>query len=131
MYNFEIKGIYSFNTIAPAILGNAFTNVKVLGIIDSVLASQFISPHIRHADLYPFMPSGTPDDPTQYNYLMVQLASGEKTVLAMPWIDESSIQKITVTTITVTFSNASNADVERIREVLALNAFTNFTISAT
>lgn len=131
MYNFEIGGVYSFNTIAPTLLGSDYRNVKVLGIIDYNIASQYINPHVRHADLYPYMATGIPDDPTQYNYLMVRLGSGGRTVLAIPWIDISSIEQVTITNITVTFTNAKNSDVERIRELLELNGFTNFTISAT
>lgn len=122
---FEINKTYTFNTRAPVILGATFRRVKILGIIDYVLASSFINPETQHHNVYPHLPAGTPSDPKKYTYLLIQTEQGDKTVLAKEWIDPSSVTLVTSTTINITVTGASASDAENIREALLLLGFTN------
>ncbi len=128
MYNFILKNIYDFNTLAPSVLGATFRNAKVLGIVDYDIASSFINVELMQRSIYPLLPAGTPDTPKQYSFLLLQTESGEKTVVAYEWIDPASIRLVDSVTITVTLPNVKSSDSVLIRDSLALVGFTGFNI---
>lgn len=131
MYNFKLNTAYSFNTHAPALLGSRLNNATVLAVMDYTLASQFIQPEASHANVFPMLPAGTLDNPKSFSYILLRTESGERTVLAYPWIDESSIAEVTSQSLTVTIQNASAEDATKIRTALVLAGFPNVTITVT
>lgn len=125
---FELHKLYNFNTRAPAILGANFKSVKILGIIDYNLASKYINPETQHVNIYPYLPTGTVDDPKKYTYVLIETQSGASTVLAMPWIDEESIALVTSRDLLITVKDINTGDDTIIRDNLLLMGFTNITI---
>lgn len=131
MYNFEIDKVYTFNTRAPALLGAQVTRATLKGIIDYSVAITFLNVDLQHRKVYPTLPPGTVNDPKKFTYLLFRTESGELTVFAYEWIDDTSIEVVDSTTLTVTLPGVSNSDANKVRDALNLIGFTNFTITAT
>ena len=130
MYNFDIDKVYTFNTRAPALLGAQVTRATLKGIIDYSVAVTFINVDLQHRKIYPTLPPGTVNDPKKFTYLLFKTESGELAVFAYEWIDDTSIEVVDSTTLTVTLPGVSNSDANKIRDALNLIGFTNFTITA-
>ena len=130
-YNFQIGVVYSFNSLAAAILGAEFVNVKLVAILDYDTAMQFSNVALMNKQILPLLPVGTPADPTAYTYLKFKTPVGTNIILAYNWIDTSTITITAGTTITVVVNNASTADVTTIKNVLAQLGYTNFSVTAT
>lgn len=128
---FELLKTYNFNTYAPAILGATFQSATVLGIFDYTTATRYISPETKNFNVYPYLPVGTTDDPKKYTYILLKGRSGELTVLAKEWIDQTTIVLVTSATITVTVTEASIEDATRIRDSLILLGLTKINIVVT
>lgn len=130
-YNFQTNGVYSFSVYPKALLGNDFQNVTILGTINYILANRVISCQEKHVQVYPYIPvaNGTPNDYRQYNYIDVRLASGEETVLGIPWIDASTIVLQQAQTINVAIGNVTAADVDKVRNCLVANGYNNVDIT--
>jgi len=126
---FELGTTYNFNTLAPAILGSNVKNATVLGIIDYTTASNYITPETRHVDVYPYLPTGTVNDPKKYTYILFKSESNVKFVLGLPWIDLATVVQVVSLTINVTVNNASTGDANRIRDSLILLGFNSFTVT--
>jgi len=128
-YAFEIREIYSFDVYPAGVLGNGFQNVTVLAVMDQESANQIIDTQAVHVDVYPYLPAGTPNNPSAYNYLKIRTANGETTVLGVPWINEESIVHVDSTEITVKIGNVVASDVAAIRAALQQNGFTALDIT--
>jgi hypothetical protein len=72
------------------------------------------------------LPAGTPNDPTQYIYLRVQLTSGVLDAVAIPWIDDSSVTLVEPGNgVQITVGGAGAADVARLQLALVQNGYNN------
>ena len=131
MFNFSIGKYYSFNTLAPAILGATFYRAKLIGLVCYDTANTRINVNLMQRTIYPSLPAGTVDNPANYTYLMLETESGEKTVVAYEWIDESSIEEVVSMTATITVPNIAASDATAIRDLLTLNGFKNIKIALT
>ena len=89
MYNFVIGNVYTFGTRAPSLLGALFENVTILGIVDYNIATTFRNVDLDHKRIYPLLPNGTVYNPKKFTYILVKAESGQTTVLAYEWIDDS------------------------------------------
>lgn len=123
MHSYKLKAKYSFNTHAPAILGTSIRNATLTAILDYDVASGFTTPNTSHANIYPHLPAGTPNNPQKYTYLLFQLENGSKIVYANVWIDEATIRESTTSSITVVVENAVGGDEIKIRDMLALSGY--------
>lgn len=130
MYNFSIDKVYTFNTRAPALLGAEVTRATLKGIVDYSVAVTLINVDLQHRKIYPSLPPGTVNDPKKYNYLLFKTESGEMNVFAYEWIDDTSIQVVDSTTLTVVLPGVSTSDANKVRDALLLIGFTNFSITA-
>lgn len=130
MYNFVIGNVYTFGTRAPSLLGALFENVTILGIVDYNIATTFRNVDLDHKRIYPLLPNGTVDNPKKFTYILVKAESGQTTVLAYEWIDDSTIELVDSVTLTVTIPNVNSADAAKVRDALSLLGFLQFTITA-
>ena len=129
MNPFAIDGVYTFNTLAPAILGASFNNVTVLAILNYKVASNYINIEANHVNIYPYLPVGTVNDPKTYQYILIRTQTGEETVLALPWINTDTVEQINNQVVTVTVNNATVADTVKIRDSLILLGYSEFSIT--
>lgn len=103
---YQIGSTYSFNVYPVAQLGNNFQNVKALALLDASTVQQLgVDIWAMHKNIYPSLPAGTPNDPTQFQYLRIKLQSGTSTIVAIPWIDDSSVTLVSAKTLQVTLGN--------------------------
>jgi hypothetical protein len=123
MHPYKLKSSYSFNTHAPAILGASVRNATLIAILDYDVATSFITPNTSHANVFPHLPSGTPNNPQKYTYLLFQTENGNRIVYANVWIDEATIKEKTTSTLTVVIENAVGGDETKIRDLLALSGY--------
>lgn len=111
---------YSFEVYPTAILGNQFKNVKALAVVDAQTARMFgVDIESLHANVYPTLPQGAPDDPYYYSYLYVEQLNGTRTVVGFPWIRQSSLVVSTNQRVTMIFEDKSPKDIKRIQEALS------------
>lgn len=123
-YNYQLGQILSFDVYPSAVLGDNFQNVTVLSLLDPQSANQVIDIVGAHASVFPYLPTGTPNDPTQYNYVKIRTASGQITAIGMPWINESTITATTNQVITATVSGVTASDVQGVQNALIANGYT-------
>ena len=102
------------------LISDIFTNVKVLGSVGFDLATLTEDVAAIHANIYSTLPEGTPENPQDYDYLIVETIDGQRKAVGAPWIKDP-IPTVDSATIQVNVSNATTSDVEKIRD--ALNAY--------
>ncbi len=124
----RIGKVYTFNTLAPALLGISIKNAKLIGIVDYNTALTYDSVNLRYRAIYPLLPAGTPDQPEACIYYRFQSESGEKIVLADQWIDSTTVEVIEHITIQATFTNVSVSDISRIRDALNALGYTSYSL---
>lgn len=117
----ETRKVYNFNVYPSILLGSDFTGSTVISILSPIDAIKEIDIYAEHARYYPYLPAGVPDDPTSYDYVRIQLSSGNKIILGLTWIDQSSVQLVSSQTATVTLTGVAPADVATLKAILAAN----------
>ena len=113
-----INSYYSFLTRAPGILGATYSNMRLVSVMTYDLARNFIDINAMHANIYPTLPSGFPDNPQGYTYYMFKTENGENAVFADIWIDTGSITEKSSQSIMVEINKISNSDITRIQTTL-------------
>ncbi|EKD22624.1 MAG: hypothetical protein ACD_84C00035G0004 [uncultured bacterium] len=127
--NFALRGTYSFDAHAAALLGTNFKNVTILAIMDADTASREIDIVALHKQIFPLLPAGTPNDPRSYDYVKIQTTAGHTTILGMAWINETTVTQITSTKITAVIGNVSATDAIRVKNALLQNGFKDIAIT--
>lgn len=129
MADFEIKRSYSFQVYPSSMLGNDFNNVTVLAKLDRESAELLEPVSLRHPLIYPFLPSGTVDNPDDYTYLKLKHPSGVISVIAVEWIQADTVVALEAGKVVVEFNNFTNDRLSLLRDVLNANGFSGFTIT--
>lgn len=123
MYNFKIRNSYSFQIYPSSIIPDDFTNVLVMGEIDWESANMETDIYAQHAQCYPYLPAGTPNNPEHYNYLKLKTTTGAVRIIGIPFIKEETITEIGGKTILVEIPNRSSEDVAAVTAALVSNGF--------
>ena len=84
---------------------------------------------LRHPLIYPFLPSGTVDNPDDYTYLKLKHPSGVVSVVAVEWIQADTVVALEAGKVVVEFNNFTNDRLSLLRDVLNANGFSGFTIT--
>jgi hypothetical protein len=127
--SWEIGGVYSFDTFAPALLGASFKRVRLSSIMDYEDAQQKVSVDAKHSAVYSQLPTGTPKDPAKLTYLAFTTESAiAKIIMAVAWIDAATVDKVTSQRLVVSIENITQPDITRVRESMVLLGFTDFNI---
>jgi len=113
----------TFDTYPAAIIGTTFEDVKILGFFDKGTANAYIDADSMHANVFPTLPNGTPNDPDDYTFVKVQHPNGNFSVIGIPWIIESSIVIINKGKLTLVLDNITIEDRERIVSAIAANGY--------
>lgn len=105
--------------------------MKVLGIIDSSTARDLgTSVDELHANVYGSLPNGTPNDPDAYMYVRIEFSNGNRQILGIPWIKESSIVVSNYSVINARISGVTPADWDQILALLGANGYNQVELSA-
>lgn len=117
----ETRKVYNFNVFPSTLLGSDFTASTVLSILSPIDALKEIDIYSKHSLYYPYLPAGVPNDPMSYDYVRIQLSSGNKIILGLPWIDQNSIVLVSSQTVTVTLTGVAPTDIPLLKSILAAN----------
>lgn len=126
--NFIPSNTYNFKVYPSAVLGADWDNVVVLGVLTYHAALNFADIDALHVNVYPHLPEGTPDRAEDFQYLLVRTSNGQQTVIAVQWIDASTIRQVTNTKIHVVINNAGSHNLEEVRAALYSNGFTDISL---
>lgn len=125
-----INASCSFQVYPSAVLGASFTGAKILAILDAdTCYSLGFDVASLHANVYPTLPEGTPNDYTAYSYVKFKLASGQVTVIGIPWIIDNTFQVSTNRTVNLSIDNVSDEDVNKILLALSANGYSAVKVS--
>lgn len=125
------KTTVSFSVYPTAVLNSKFQNVVILGILDSTTARDLgTAVDELHANVFNSLPAGTPNDPDAYMYVRIQFANGQRQILGIPWIKESSIVVSNYTVIQARIAGVTPADWEEILALLNANGYNQVELKA-
>jgi len=126
---FIVRKVYNFDVYPAALLGTSYLGVTVLSIMDPTTAAKEIDIQALHAQVYPTLPPGTPNDPTGYDYVKIQTITGQVTILGMAWINESTVVVVQSNTIVIRVNDVAAIDLSRIMNALVQNGYNNVVMS--
>lgn len=129
MFNFQIRGVYSFDVYPAALMGTSFKNVTILAIMDADSANREVDTQALHVQAYPTLPIGTPNDPRGYDYIKIKTTAGETTILGLAWINDATVTQVSHSTINVAIGGVSASDVSKVRNALIQNGYNDLAIS--
>lgn len=128
---YKLGTTYTFNTKSPVFLGARIERAKLKSIVDVDIARKFAPIDQLHAQVYPTLPVGTPNDPAATEYLIFEALNKSTLVLAKSWIEESSVEEVNFVTITVTIPRANLSDIAIVRNALSAANIQDFAITST
>jgi hypothetical protein len=115
-----VKGnTVSFQLYPNGVITPVYSNAQVLSIWDVDDAKGLIDPYALHLNIHSQLPPGTPKDPTNLTFYKLKLANGEITALCQAWIQESTVQVQTMSTIQFTVANCTPDDIRHILDALS------------
>lgn len=126
---FSLGDYASFEVYPSGILKTSYTNVQIKAIVDADTARYWIDPPALHANVFPTLPQGTPNDYQAYSYLKIILPDGTPTAVGIPWIDESTFEVQTLASLRFTVENVNPSDRQRIIQALSSNGYTAVSVS--
>lgn len=109
-----------------ATIPTKFENVTVVALLDADTARTLIDPYSLHANVYSNLADkGCPDDPERYNYLKVKLSNGSYTAVGVPWINDTTIEKLDSQTAQLKIQGVNGNDLDRlVQQISALGYIT-------
>ena len=120
----------SFETYCPQILGTVYKGAKILSLpdADSVrLAGVDIA--AKYANIYPFLPEGSPKAYDRCLYLKLKLVSGSIDYVALPWIKPETYKEVQTTNINISFQGVDFDMAAELQLLLSSAGHTGFTIT--
>ena len=117
----------SFSTTPTAILPQTYTAVQVEGVLNYALAIGVDDITARYQQMMPYI-EGIDSDFTKAEYVVIKHASGEREVLALAWIIESSIVSTEVRNKRVMIYGVDSLANQKIARALAMMQYNDFTI---
>jgi len=110
----NINKVYNFSTLAPAVLGSDFKDMKVIAILTAKEAVKYRDIQTLHNTLKPII-TALPTSVNDCSYVLFENIDNEKVLLALEYIDMFSIQEVVSTNIRVEIYNTNTDDVSIIR----------------
>ena len=128
MATFNLHKVYNFNTLAPAVLGTSFTNMKVKGIMSATEAMKYRDIYTLHNNLVNVI-TGLPQNVNDLTFILLTNIDGVDTVLALEYVDSTTIVLVTSTNIRIDINNTTTADLGILRTRLLELGYTNINIT--
>ncbi len=123
----QLGSTVKFDLYNSQVLGNGYANVQAVAVLDQETANYFIDTVAMHANVFPQLPAGTPDDPSAYKYLKIKISKDKSTVVGIPWIKDDTYAVLSNRKIQITFTGDQAAQ-QRMVEALSANGFTGFDV---
>ncbi len=122
----EINKVYSFDTIAPSILGASFKNAKVVSILsysDAIKQQNVNNTFTTLSNMFPAAFAGTSIESSIF-YKMT-LPSGREIILASQYINYLTLELAVSKSIRIDISDISNTDVDVLKQLLIERGYCN------
>lgn len=116
----------SFMIVEPSVMG-AIVNGVVDSIVSASEANKHADVYALHNRIYPYLPNGTPDDPSKYGYVLITTET-EKKVIGIPWINLASSSVVESFYVYVDIPNGSQDIMDRVRKALAAELIEGFSV---
>ena len=104
-----------------------YTNVEVVGIVCYSIALSIEDINAKYQQILPFLPDMSKDF-SRAEYVIIKHNGGDLEVLALAWIEESTITTTSVVTKKITLFNVHSAIDQQLVKMLRLNGFTDYQI---
>lgn len=125
----RINDLVSFNTIAPAVLGAQFKNVRFLGSFGFEVAKAYPDNIILRArTISPILGNSVNKDYRTYTYYLFKDMNEKTTVLAGEWIQTNTLTVTNTQKIIFTITNPTGTSMKELSDYLLLNGY-EFTTS--
>lgn len=124
----KIDNIYKFNTLAPAVLGASYTDMKFLGKVSSKVAKRSRDIATLHNNLLSTI-ANLPLSVHDLNFLIFESADGEEIVLAAEYIDTYTLIPTETTNIRIEIYNVTDVDLSNLKLRLAEIGYTKANIT--
>lgn len=96
----------SFELYPSAQYGNNYKNITLTAIFNSNIARTLgLDIVAANQQVFQSLPTGTPNDPTQYDYFQVAFSNGETAILGAPWIRQGTLVVHTGKKLTMVFDD--------------------------
>jgi len=125
---FQLKKTYSFRTLAPNILGDSYSGMKVLAIMTGEQATMHEDVATTHGVIKAYI-SGLPSSVNSCTFILFEKHDGTKKVFAVEYIDPYSISEVTITNARIDVMNVTSTEIAIIRSRLMELGHTNLTIT--
>ncbi len=106
---FNINSVYKFNTLAPSILGEEYTLMKVKSIMSSEEAIKFRDVHMLNKQLLTLIP-GLSSNANDNAYVLFENNDGMKVLFANEWINQDSIEVVVNINVRIDIADIDNSD---------------------
>lgn len=129
---FRTNAVYTFETLAPAILGVKIENARCEGEV-SYQSAVVMGANVGtlYRTIYPSLPQGTPDIPLMLRYYMFTTQTNSRIVICEQWVDVATITLVEFIRANFLFQRLSPADLVHISLLLKGAGFTDFSIEQT
>lgn len=119
----------SFSLYAPSVLGNGYTNVKVVGAVSADIAKTYSDIITQHTQVFPSLsPGSAVDNYKGYEYLLIKNANGNIVPIGFPWIQGTpTVSESTVATFT--FNNLSASQVRDLELIVRSNGYNDYSVN--
>lgn len=129
-FNFVKGSVYSFQTLAPSVLGTTFPQCTVAALLDFSTAQALDDVRSKHIQIYPKLDPAlqVPAQPNTLNFVKFVMPDGTFRILAAEWINTASVSQVSTINATVSIQLKNPTDITRLHQALTTNGFTNFKI---
>jgi len=125
---FKVNKTYDFMTLAPSVLGASYVSMKVRSIMTAQDAMRYQEVYTTHNNLLSVI-TGLPVNIDDCTFILFENSDGEKTVLALEYIDQDSITLVVSRNIRVDIMSAKTEDIALIRTILVEHGYNDINIS--
>ena len=119
MSSLNLNNFYSFSLYPNTVIGNSFTNAKLVAILDYNNALKYGNIELFQNQIVPYLPPGTSLNNTLYTYYLFDI-DGKKIIVADSWIILNSISQTTGLNYTIRLNNITSQQYTTIRDQLRL-----------
>jgi hypothetical protein len=122
---FNVLSTYNMQLYPAPIIAPALNNAKVLAIVSAEEVAGVFDVAAMHANVRPYLPSTTSDNPFDYTYIKFLTDAGVKTYIAYEWINPATIEEVTADIVDIRLQPCAASQVSLLRQILIENGFTN------
>lgn len=122
--DFKLKRLYKFNTIAPTVLGNAFANMQLVGMLTYEEASKEIDVLNIHNNIRTVVSNTTlPINASSCTFLKFISLDGNISIFAMEYL--INVEEVSTQKLIITVNNYTSNDYTVIRDTLLRYGYDN------